>query len=262
MVQQIGDGIDKLDHLYFAGGEPLMMEQHYKLLKLLVERGRTGVCLRYNTNLSRTEFADSSIFDLWSKFDKVIVQASVDAAHGAGALVRNGFKWDVFVENIAQLRRQCPNADISFGVTVSALNILSLPDLLEALGDECGAVPGEIRLHSLQEPDYYRSQVLPARLKRQATSQIKDYIRTQLLRHETDTVRASEFSRYLLGVVHYMNSCDLTNKLPQFRDMMKQLDELRAQDSKVTLPKLQSVLADSDPENPLSRLQALLSRSG
>lgn len=239
-----------------------MMEQHYKLLKLLVERGRTGVCLRYNTNLSRTEFADSSIFDLWSKFDKVIVQASVDAAHGAGALVRNGFKWDVFVENIAQLRRQCPNADISFGVTVSALNILSLPDLLEALGDECGAVPGEIRLHSLQEPDYYRSQVLPARLKRQATSQIKDYIRTQLLRHETDTVRASEFSRYLLGVVHYMNSCDLTNKLPQFRDMMKQLDELRAQDSKVTLPKLQSVLADSDPENPLSRLQALLSRSG
>ncbi len=249
VVQQIGSGLDTLEELYFAGGEPLMMAEHYSLLKLLVERGQTGVFLRYNTNLSRTEFAGTSIFDLWSKFDKVMVYASVDAVGAEGALVRNGFNWNTFVENIGQLRRTCPSAVIRFGVTVSVLNILSLPELLEALVDECGAAPGDIHLHSLQEPDLYRSQVLPARLKRQATAQIRDYIRTVLLRHETDIARASEFSRYLLGVVHYMNSSDLTEKLPQFRDMMKRLDALRSQNSKVTLPKLRSVLDDGDTEN-------------
>ncbi len=262
VVRQIGDGIDKLDQLYFAGGEPLMMEEHYSLLQLLVERGRTGVFLRYNTNLSRTEFAGTSIFDLWSKFDKVRIYESVDAVGTEGALVRNGFKWDEFVENTGQLRRTCPNAEVRFGVTVTALNMLSLPELLEALVDECSAVLGDIHLHSLQEPDFYRSQVLPARLKRQATTQIEDYIRTVVLRHEPDTVRASEFSRCLLGVVHYMNAADLTNKLPQFRDMMGRLDALRSQDSKVTLPKLQSVLDGGDTGNRFGRLRTLLSRSG
>ena len=147
VVQQIGEwSSTHWRSLYFAGGEPLMMAEHYSLLKLLVERGRTGVCLRYNTNLSRTEFAGTSIFDLWSKFDRVMVQASVDAAHGCRG--RAGAQWiqlgHVFVENIATAEATRARMQTSrFGVTVSALNILSLPELLEALGDECGAAPGE-----------------------------------------------------------------------------------------------------------------------
>ncbi|WP_108880274.1 twitch domain-containing radical SAM protein [Anderseniella sp. Alg231-50] len=258
VVEQIGDGIDKLEELYFAGGEPLMMEEHYALLNLLIERGRTDVRLRYNTNMSRTGLAGKSVFDLWSKFDTVVVFASVDASHGEGALVRNGFNWDEFVSNVAELRQQCPHADICFGVTVSVFNILSLPQLFGALTEECDAVPSKIQLHSLQEPDFYRTQVLPGKLKRKAAKQIEDYIQNVLCEHEPDPDKASEFSRHLTGMVRYMNSEDLTRKLPLFREMMKKLDELRSQDSGATLPSLQPVLDDVPQFNPFTRLRSLL----
>lgn len=260
VVAQIGDGLDKLEELYFAGGEPLMMKEHYALLELLVERGRTDIRLRYNTNMSRTEFAGRSIFDLWSKFDTLIVHASVDATHAEGALVRNGFNWDEFVKNIAELRQKCPDADIWFGVTVSALNILSLPQLFETLMHECGARPSKIHLHSLQEPDFYRTQILPAKMKRMATRQIEKYIRTVLVEHEPDPDKASEFLRHLTGVVRYMNSQDLTRMLPQFRTMMEKLDALRSQNSREVLSRLQPVLDDTPPFNPLVRLRAFFHR--
>ncbi len=244
VVQQIGDGIDQLEELYFAGGEPLMMEEHYALLELLVERGRTDVSLRYNTNLSKTSFAGKSIFDLWSRFDKLTVSASVDAAFDEGALVRNGFRWDEFVSNVGKLRQACPKAEIVFGITVSALNILSLPELLIALVEECQAAPGAVLLHSLQEPDYYRSQVLPAGLKQRATRKIEDYICNVLPVHELDPVKAKEVSSHLIGLVRYMNCEDLTRKLPQFRDIMSRLDGLRGQDSRTSLPALEAIWAD------------------
>lgn len=243
VVQQIGDGIDQLEELYFAGGEPLMKEEHYALLELLVERGRTDVSLRYNTNLAKTSFAGKSIFDLWSRFDRLTVFASVDAAFEEGALVRNGFTWDEFVGNVGKLRHTYPNAGIKFGITVSALNILSLPELLIALVEECQATPGAFQLHSLQEPDYYRSQILPAGLKQRATRKIEDYICNVLPVHEADPVKAREVSGHLIGLVRYMNCEDLTQKLPQFRGIMSRLDELRGQDSRVSLPALEAIWA-------------------
>ncbi|MEM9470952.1 MAG: twitch domain-containing radical SAM protein [Pseudomonadota bacterium] len=244
VVEQIGNGIDQLEELYFAGGEPLIMEEHYALLELLVARGRTDVSLRYNTNLSKTSFAGKSIFDLWSRFDKLTVSASVDAAFDEGALVRNGFNWDEFVGNVSKLRRACPKADITFGVTVSALNILSLPELLTALVEECEASLSAVLVHSLQEPDHYRSQVLPARLKQRATRKIEDYICNVLPAHEADPVKARKVSGHLIGLVRYMNSKDLTQKLPQFRDIMSRLDDLRGQDSRTLLPALEAIWTD------------------
>ena len=43
---------NSLKHFYFAGGEPLIMEGHYKLLNWLIDNNKTDVELTYNTNLS------------------------------------------------------------------------------------------------------------------------------------------------------------------------------------------------------------------
>jgi sulfatase maturation enzyme AslB (radical SAM superfamily) len=42
--------IPNLKQVYFAGGEPLMMEEHYNILDELERRGRFDVRLIYNTN--------------------------------------------------------------------------------------------------------------------------------------------------------------------------------------------------------------------
>ena len=45
--------VDGLEEVYFAGGEPLIMEEHYRILKRLVEKKMFHVRLKYNTNFSQ-----------------------------------------------------------------------------------------------------------------------------------------------------------------------------------------------------------------
>ena len=50
MWNQMQEHIPYLEQIYFAGGEPLIMEEHYNLLKELVSREQFDVRLQYNTN--------------------------------------------------------------------------------------------------------------------------------------------------------------------------------------------------------------------
>lgn len=247
VVEQIGPGIDTLEEVYFAGGEPLIMEEHYALLRLLCDRNQTHVRLSYNTNLSVTRFAGQCIFDLWARFDSIGIDASVDATGGRGAYVRSGFKWTTFVNNLNELKRKCPHAKLRFGITVSALNILSLPDLFRALEQECGASPDQFFLHSLQDPIFYRTQILPTHLKHRATDGIETYIAEVLEQHEYEENDGLQlFVNSARGLVNYMSSADLTGEIDAMRKLTDRLDELRDEDISQALPELDTLL-DTQP---------------
>lgn len=237
MVSQIGPGMDGLEEIYFAGGEPLLMDEHYALLRLLHDRGQTHIKLSYNTNLSVTGFAGQSIFDLWAKFDKLEITASVDAAGARGAYVRSGFNWDTFVNNIHQLKIRCPHSNLRFGITVSALNILSLTDLCRALENKCDARPCDFQLHSLQEPAHYRTQVLPAKLKHTAGVKMEAYL-SEISEVGRDVGDINGFASAARGIIAYMNADDLSDKLPNLQFITSQLDTLRSENMGVVLPEL------------------------
>ena len=53
MWEQLEPHLDYVEQIYFAGGEPLLMEEHYKILDELVRRERFDVRLVYNTNFTK-----------------------------------------------------------------------------------------------------------------------------------------------------------------------------------------------------------------
>ncbi len=55
MWSQLEPHLDYVEQIYFAGGEPLLMEEHYKILDELVRRKRFDVRLIYNTNFTHTD---------------------------------------------------------------------------------------------------------------------------------------------------------------------------------------------------------------
>ena len=176
MMEQLAPALPLLEELYFAGGEPLLMEEHYILLRTLVERGQTHVKLRYNTNLSVTRFKGSSILDLWNKFEHVAVKASIDAAGSRGELIRKDLDWEGFVANVQALSKECPRVDFGYETTVSALNVLDLPDLFQELINRCEASPKQFSMHVLQEPGHYRVHVLPRALRKKAARQLASFV--------------------------------------------------------------------------------------
>lgn len=238
---QIASGLDEIEKIYFAGGEPLLMPEHYALLDMLIARGRTDVELIYTSNLSVAGVQGRSIFDLWSHFPRLAVEASFDGAGARGEFIRKEFNWLNYVANIASLRRACPHAKLTFGITVSVFNILTLPELLAALTTQCGATADSFHMHSLQVPPFYRTQILPVALKRKARNGIERFLQSGQISPADRTRLEAE----LRGVLDYMEAEDRTADIANFTMIARKLDGLRREDLARTFPELAPLMRRS-----------------
>lgn len=130
-LDMIEDHYSCVDEVYFAGGEPLMMPEHYKILDRLIEEERTDVLLRYSTNFSNLKFKGKHVFDYWHKFKKLQLWISIDGVGALGEYVRKGFNDKKFEENINEFKQSgLTPPDIGYMVTYGALNYLHLFDLV------------------------------------------------------------------------------------------------------------------------------------
>jgi sulfatase maturation enzyme AslB (radical SAM superfamily) len=66
-----------VEYFEFTGGEPFMIQDHFKILMHCVEKGYAkNIDIHYNTN--GTQLPPQEIFDLWSYFKHVEIAFSID----------------------------------------------------------------------------------------------------------------------------------------------------------------------------------------
>jgi organic radical activating enzyme len=109
--EQMQEHIPNLDQIYFAGGEPLIMEEHNRILKLLIAKGNTKVRLIYNTNLTELKYKKENVIELWKHFPNICVAASLDDMKDRAAIIRSGTNWGQVEQNIRDIKRECPHID-------------------------------------------------------------------------------------------------------------------------------------------------------
>lgn len=241
-LAQVAPGLDQVEDLYFAGGEPLLMPEHFRLLERLIEIGKTDLVLRYNSNLSVTTFKGRSMLALWAQFPHIELHASVDAAGALGAYLRSGFDWNLFVDNVQAVRAKCPHVKIRFGITVSALNVLRLVELFEALEASCQARVEDFFLHSLQDPLLYRTQILPKKLKRLAATRLEEWMLCLARRTDLSAGAREQIIQSVTGVIQYMMAQELPGARRQFVKRTRQLDRLRDENGADVLNELGATL--------------------
>jgi len=120
--------VDDIEKITFAGGEPLLADQHYEVLGALHRRGKRDVFIQYLTNFSVLDHGGVDVTRLWRDFRDIHVQASLDGSGARGELLRHGLSWARILENRARLRRDCPNVQFTVSFTAGALNAWHLPD--------------------------------------------------------------------------------------------------------------------------------------
>lgn len=173
----LDDFIDKVEEIYFAGGEPLLMEEHYYILQKLVEVGNTDLRLRYNTNLGYLKFKKYDNIELWKPFiekdyGNVTIFASIDGVGKNAEYSRKGTKWNVIEENI----KKCLDANINFHIscTTNIFNVMYIPEFVEEM-KKLGVPHYNIHLNNvLTNPHHYHINILPDNLKQEVK---KRYIR-------------------------------------------------------------------------------------
>lgn len=129
--QYIFDHAQSLQHVYMAGGEPLLIKENLELLDIL-KKQNPQVNLRVNTNLSKTS---TQVFDRICEFDNVHWTVSVESIEQEFEYIRHGGSWTDFLENLSVIRSL--EHKISFNMLHFVLNYQTLfgcVDYLKNLG--------------------------------------------------------------------------------------------------------------------------------
>ena len=188
--------LDDVQEIYFAGGEPLIMEEHYQILEELEKRKLFDVELRYNTNFSNLNFKDKSILQIWKQFKKVHVSASIDAAFKLGEDIRDGFHWEEFINNRQEMLTVCPEVFFEITPTVSSLNISNLPELHQELVNQQLIDIDSIYLNFLERPQEFNVQQLPIAQKQEIQEILKQHIKW-LIANEAKTKVITDFDNLI-----------------------------------------------------------------
>ena len=97
--------VDTVKSLYFAGGEPIIADDHWRLLDKFADNNPEELKIKYNTNLTKLEFQGKHIKDYWPKFKKVLIGASLDGYAEGFEHTRTGGKWADIVKNLDSIKK-------------------------------------------------------------------------------------------------------------------------------------------------------------
>ena len=135
----------RIEEIYWVGGEPLMWEIHWDIMKYLVDTGQAkDVIVRYNTNLSRVKYKNHNLYDYLPHFKSVQICASIDGIGENVEYVRHGVKWDTWIQNFKDglfLNEKFGSYAIAFDLTVTSPGLFSMKEMMD--------ITAELDVHTL-----------------------------------------------------------------------------------------------------------------
>jgi len=233
MWKQLEPHLDYVEQIYFAGGEPLLMEEHYNILNELVKRERFDVRLIYNTNFTHTDLKGNSVFKYWKQFDSVAVGASLDGMGHYGEYIRKGTDWAQVVRNRYEMLRVCPNVDFYISPTLSIMNAWHLPDFHREWVAHGLLRAQDLNVNILQDPVHYRIDIAPPEYK----SQLEEKYRRHL-DWLSDIDPLQRATQGFESAIMFMNSTDNTHLIDSFWRKTHELDSIRNESWQYALPEL------------------------
>ena len=233
MWEQLEPHLDYVEQIYFAGGEPLLMEEHYRILEELVNRKLFHVRLIYNTNFTHTELRGKSVFEYWKQFDSVAVGASLDDSGARGEYIRKGTDWTVVEQNRRDMLEICPEVDFYISPTLSIMNAWHLPDFHQDWVKKGLIKAQDLNVNILQDPLHYRIDIATTEYKSQLATKFADHI--AWLQGQDPLQRATQGFE---SAIKFMMATDNTHLIDTFWRKTNELDAIRKEDILKVIPEL------------------------
>jgi hypothetical protein len=253
---QIYQQVPNLRQVYFAGGEPLMIEEHKQFIEEIIRQGyQDRILLRYNSNAL---LLDKDIIDLWKKFKKVKFACSLDAYGDRNYYIRYPTEWDIVEKNLRILDETPDNIQTSIATAIQVLNIKNLPDFVKWKINSkfrklnVGLVPGGtqmggglINMHLLYIPTFLNIKILPHDDKKEVEEkfiELKSWL-WENYRQDDDFWHKNPYGwKRWEAVIKFMNAEDQSNQLTSFSTYIKELDRVRNTNFADYFPELSHLL--------------------
>ena len=240
IVEDLIPYLGKVKSFYFAGGEPLIMPEHFKVLtwlydnlpvKEFIDRDQNklegrDLSLHYNTNLSVIKYDEQSLIDLWKGFKRVYLSISCDGVNEVGEYQRTGFKTEKFEENMKVIKKFAKaspvwNQDMGivygFQYTTTSMNIHHIFDFIDYMLEK-------EHINSSEEIDFYYAWG-PDWVSIQNMSQTDKEKIGILFRDRMRTIQSKKTKDELISLYNFMNQGNTCSKR-KVVTMRDKLDEI------------------------------------
>lgn len=177
LLDQIKEHVNSIQRIYFAGGEPLIIEEFYQLLEELDRAGRHDVELIYNTNLTKNHLKDRYIIDYWKNFKNITIGASLDAEYTRAEYLRCGTNWEDVIEFRQQILQHRPDIDFYISATTSMINALHVADFHRSWVELQLIEPADFNIQLLFDPAYMSVCNAPDSLKEKIRKKYANHLK-------------------------------------------------------------------------------------
>jgi len=135
VVQEFVEAVEtkRIKEIYWCGGEPLMWDMHWKAMQRIIELGfAKQVCVRYNTNLSRTSFKGIKLFDLLPQFQDWQICSSLDGTGEVGEYIRDGLNYEQWLRNFKEgMAVAKTSREMRLDYTITTPGLLELKNMFD-----------------------------------------------------------------------------------------------------------------------------------
>ena len=207
-----------LERIYFAGGEPLITEEHYDILDQLLAVKNLNIKIDYNTNLSRLTYKNKDICDYWKQFSNISVGASIDASGEVAEYMRHGTIWQDTLANIRAIKTEVPHVNLNISSTVSWPTLENLIELQTHWISTGLFTHDHLIIHALVDPGYLSVTTLPDSYKKYMTTKINKHI---------NHLGQCKLAQSWAELRNFMNSTSTEYELPEFTKRTITLDKHR-----------------------------------
>jgi radical SAM protein with 4Fe4S-binding SPASM domain len=229
-LDYIYSNLDEVEHIYLAGGEPLLVRENLVLLeKMLVIN--PDVDLRLNTNLS---VLDNDIYLLVKKFKNVRWTISIDNIGQEFEYLRYGGNWNKFIKNLGILTQDFGKESINFNSVWCALNSKSVFNCIDFLLTDMGFHENAIIVNPLEDPLWLDVNNL--------SDKWLEEIRNELITRIEQSNPQYCLNNSLTLMLNYISQPNFIKDISKTIDSLKTIDDRRNLNSKLIFPEVYQCL--------------------
>lgn len=224
LIKNLEKYTDNLEFIHFAGGEPILMPEHWNILDKIKNKTK----LMYTTNASSLYYKEKYVFDEWQRFEEVEITLSIDGTDKCFEYIRHASNWQDVSKNIIKYR----DSGLKYKIhpTVSILNVLELPVLHKWLIDNAIIKDNDetwqmFDLNPVFDPHYYNIQILP--------KQLKSLIEEKIMKYAENCNNQTGW----INLIKFMNERDLDG-YEEFKKITQRYDLINRKNFKNIFPEL------------------------
>ena len=235
VVQEFVEAVEtkRIKEIYWCGGEPLMWDMHWKAMQRIIELGfAKEVYVRYNTNLSRTSFKGTKLFDLLPEFQDWQICSSLDGTGEVGEYIRDGLNYEQWLRNFKEGLAVAKTArEMRLDYTITMPGLLELKNMFDLSRELDTEILTKV-MFTFSNDEILSPLALPKELLHTIIDEALAYMEPL----------ASHKQRALMDVIKNLKNRETFTATKKGKQRQESIDKIRRQDITKILSKDQRIL--------------------